>query len=79
MITANLLNLIGLSFNSVASIIMLYSFLKITRNVDDDYIINMDKNGNYTQKKHVKNRKFGIIGFSLYVVGFILQFISILT
>jgi len=72
------LTLLGLLFNTTASVIMLYSYLRIIRNVDDDFIVKMDKDGNYTQKKHIKDKKNGILGLALYVIGFIFQFIGIL-
>ncbi len=62
---------------TVASIIILLSYLKITKNVADEYIVSMDKEGNYTQKKHLKDRNLGIVGFTLYLLGFVLQFISV--
>jgi len=68
----------GLLVNTVASLVMLYPYLNISRNVDDDYIIKMNmKTGDYTQKKHLKDRRLGIIGFSLFAVGFILQIFGI--
>lgn len=73
-----LINLIGLFFTLCASVIMLFSFLKSTRNIDDDYIIYNDKVGNYTQKKYVKSRQQAILAFCLYCVGFFLQSIAIL-
>ena len=72
------LNLLGLFITMVASILMLSSYIKIRRNVEEEFIENMDKNGNYTQTKHLKNRKLGISGFILYILGFSLQFISVL-
>ncbi len=72
------LTLLGLIFNTTASVIMLYSYLRITRNVDDDFITKMDKDGNYTQKKHIKDRKIGILGFAFYGIGFVFQVIGIL-
>jgi len=69
----------GLIINTIASLTMLYPYLKITREVDDDYITNMDmKTGKYTQIKHLKDRKLGIFAFSLFALGFILQIIGIL-
>lgn len=69
----------GLLTNTVASLVMLYPYLNVSRNVDDDYIVSMDmKTGDYTQKKHLKDRKLGIIGFSLFAFGFILQIIGII-
>jgi len=66
----------GLGINTLASLIMLFPYLKITKNVDDDYILNMDKNGNYTQKKHKKDQRLGFFGFMLFVIGFIFQIIG---
>lgn len=69
----------GLISNTCASLIMLYPYLNISRNVDDDYIVKMDqKTGNYTQKKHLKDRKLGLIGFSLFALGFVLQIIGVI-
>jgi hypothetical protein len=73
-----LLTLFGLVFNTMASIILLSSYLIITKNVSDDFVTKMDGEGNYTQRKHIKNRKIGILGFALYSVGFIFQAIGIL-
>lgn len=74
-----ILILIGLSLNAVASLIMLYPNLSIRRNVDDDFIVDMDKEtGDYTQKKHLNDRKLGIAGFVLFAVGFIFQIIGIM-
>ncbi len=71
--------IIGLTFNLLASIILLWPYLNIKRNVDDDFIVTADeKTRNYTQRKHLKNRKLGIIGFSLFAIGFIFQIIGIL-
>lgn len=68
-----ILILIGLSFHASASLVMLYPHLSIRRNVDDDFIVNMDKKtGDYTQKKHIKDRKLGMVGFILFAIGFIL-------
>lgn len=72
------LNLIGLFLTTVASVIMLLSYLKVTKSVADEYIERMDKDGNYTQKKHLKDRNLGIVGFTLYLLGFIMQFVSVL-
>lgn len=72
--------ILGLLINTSASLVMLYPYLNISRNIDGDYIIKMDKKtGNYTQKKHLKDRKLGIIGFSLFALGFILQIIGIMS
>ena len=71
--------LVGLSFNTLASLIMLYPYLSIRRNVDDDFIVDMDKKTrNYTQKKHLKDRKLGIAGFVLFAVGFGFQIVGVI-
>lgn len=72
-------NIIGLVINTVASFMLLASYLKVTKNLDDDYVIDHDpKNGTYTQKKHLRDRSLGLIAFTLYTIGFILQLIAIL-
>ena len=64
----------GLFVNTVASLLMLYPYLNISRKVDDDYIVKMNmKTGDFTQKKHLKDRKLGVLGFTLFAVGFVLQ------
>ena len=74
-----ILILVGLSFNTFASLVMLYPYLSIRRNVDDDFIVDMDKEtGEYTQKKHIKDRKLGIAGFVLFAVGFAFQIIGVI-
>lgn len=74
-----ILILIGLSFNTLASLMMLYPFLSVRRNVDDDFIVNMDKEtGDYTQKKHLKGRKLGMAGFALFAVGFAFQIVGVI-
>jgi len=76
--SSNILNLIGLIINTGASLILLISYLNITRNVNDDYIIKMDDKGNYTQIKHLKDKMVGLLAFTLYSIGFCLQFIAII-
>ena len=74
-----ILILIGLSFNTLASLMMLYPFLSVRRNVDDDFIVDMDKEtGDYTQKKHLKGRKLGMAGFALFALGFAFQIIGVI-
>ncbi len=72
------LTLTGLALNTIASVIVLYPLLNTKKNVDDDYILNMDRKGNYTQKKHLKDKRIGVLGFSLFALGFMLQIIGIL-
>jgi len=69
----------GLGVNTIASLIMLYPYLNINRYVDDDLILKMNmKTGKYYQKKHLKNRRLGIAGFSLFALGFVFQILGIL-
>lgn len=57
---------------------MLYPYISIKRNIDDDLIMSMDKKtGDYTQKKHIRDRRLGVAGFVLFAIGFILQIIGI--
>ena len=71
--------IVGLAINTAASVIIIFPMLNTKKNIDDDYILNEDDKGNYTQKKHLKDRKLGILGFSLFVVGFIFQIIGLVT
>lgn len=73
----NILNLIGLTINTVASLILLISYINVTKNIEDDRVIDMvDKK--YTQNKHLKDRGIGLLAFTLYSIGFTLQFIAII-
>ena len=75
---STILILVGLSFNTLASLVMLYPYLSIRRNVDDDFILDMDKEtGDYTQKKHIKGRRLGMAGFCLFALGFFIQIIGV--
>lgn len=71
------LNILGLTISFAAAVIMLYPYLKVTHNVNDDFIEEMDEVGNYRQRKHIKDRRTGISGFVFYCVGFVLQLITI--
>lgn len=73
----NILNLVGLLINTIASLILLVSYLNIKKNVNDDFIIKMDEQGNYTQIRHLKDRMIGLLVFTLYFLGFTLQVLSI--
>ena len=76
---STILILVGLSFNIVASIIMLYPFLNTRKNIDDDFIVDINiKNGDFTQKKHLKDKKLGTIAYIFFAIGFILQFFGTL-
>ena len=75
---STVLILVGLIFNTLASLMMMYPYLNIRRNVDDDFIIDIDKEtGEYTQKKHIKDRRLGMAGFFLFTIGFALQLIGV--
>ena len=53
--------------------------LNTKRNVEDDFIENIDlETGDYTQTKHIKDKKLGLVGFSLFSIGFLLQFLGIM-
>ena len=74
----NYFNLIGLIFNTLGAVVLLFPLLITKKKVDDDYILNMDmKTGEYTQKKHLKDRKLGLLGFILLALGFIFQILGI--
>lgn len=78
MASSNCVIILGLSFNTIASVVAIYPFLLTKKNVDDDFITKMDAEGNYTQKKHLKDRSVGIFAFALFAVGFFLQIIGML-
>lgn len=72
---STLLILIGLALVTTASLVMLWSYLDVKKNVDDDLIVYFDENtGEFTQSKHLKDRKFGIVGFIFFSLGFLFQF-----
>jgi len=77
MTSSNILILIGLLFNTLASLVMLYPYLNTRRNVEEDFILKMDKDGNYTQKKHKQGQKLGMVGLILFIIGFMFQIIGI--
>ncbi len=71
--------ILGLVLNTAASIIMLWPYLSIKRNLDDDFIVDEDPStGGYTQRKHIKDRRRGIAGFALFAFGFALQIIGVI-
>jgi len=73
------LNILGLISSMMGSIILVFQNLKKTRNVDDDFIVYMDKKtGDYTQKKHLREQKINIIGLVLLALGFFFQLLSLL-
>jgi len=73
------LNILGLISSMIGAIVLVFQNLKKTRNVDDELIDYMDKKtGDYTQKKHLKERWRSIIGLSLLALGFFFQLLSLL-
>ncbi len=74
----HLLTIIGLTLSTIASVFMLFPLLTPKKNIDDDFITYMDKKGNYSQKKHLKDKRIAIVGFSLLFIGFIFQLIAVL-
>src|SRR3989344_733104 len=73
------LNILGLISSMMGSIILVFQNLKKTRNVDDDFIVFMNKKtGDYTQKKHIRERWINIIGLILLALGFFFQLLSLL-
>ncbi len=76
---SQIFTILGLGINTAASLIMLSPYLSVVKNIDDDFIVESDeKSGKYSQKKHFKNRKLGLIGFGLFTFGFIIQIIGVL-
>ncbi len=66
---------IGLILSLFGAIILIYPNLTSTRNVNDDFIISMDRvTGDFTQVKHEREKLINIWGLSLLATGFILQF-----
>lgn len=74
---SKLLTIFGLMFNTLAAIILIFPYLNIKKNLDDDYITSMNKDGKYTQKKHLKERYINLWGLILLAIGFILQLLAI--
>jgi len=68
--------LLGLVLNTAASLIAIYPLLKTTRKIDDDYIVSMDKKGNYTQRKHIQDQRTAIFCLCLLATGFVFQIIG---
>jgi len=75
---SRLLTLFGLVINTIAAIVALFPLLNTNKNVEDELIEKVDKRGNYTQKKHLKDRRIGIISFFLLALGFVFQIIGLL-
>ena len=74
---SKLLTIFGLIFNTIAAVILIFPYLNIKKDLDDDYITSMDKDGKYTQKKHLKERHVNLWGLILLAIGFILQLFAV--
>lgn len=72
-----LLTIFGLLFNTIAAVILIFPYLNIKKNLDDDFIVSMDKDGKHTQKKHLRERRVNIWGLTFLIVGFILQLVAV--
>lgn len=58
--------------------VVLFPNFKTKIDLDDELIIYSDsKHQKYTQRKHIKARKNGLWGFSLFTLGFIMQVIGV--
>ncbi|MEI8337910.1 MAG: hypothetical protein WCF92_02040 [bacterium] len=69
----------GLVLNTIAAGILIIPNIRKTRNIDDDFIVSMDKKtGDYTQKKHLRERRLNVFGLILLALGFLLQLLGIL-
>ncbi|MDD4122901.1 MAG: hypothetical protein PHO23_01405 [Candidatus Pacebacteria bacterium] len=78
MLISKLLVLIGLSLNTIGAFIMLSPHLDISKKLQDDLVVKVDKNtGEYTQVKHIKNKKLSIATSACFFFGFVLQIISL--
>lgn len=70
---------VGLILNTIGSLLLLLPLINTKKYVDDDYIVHMNqKTGEYTQKKHLKDRKLGLWGFAFLATGFIFQIFGII-
>ncbi len=70
---SKLLTIFGLIFNTIAAVILIFPYLNVKKNLDDDFIVSMDKDGKHTQKKHLKERRVNMWGLTFLAIGFILQ------
>lgn len=67
----------GLLLDAFGGGVLIFPSLKKTRNIDENLIVSGDKEtGNYTQKKHISERKRNLWGLGLLIVGFLLQLLG---
>ncbi len=77
MIDSKILLIIGMIFNILSSVSLLFPYLFRKSNVKDDFITFMNNKGDYIQKKHIKENIIRIVGFILSFIGIIFQIIVI--
>ncbi len=75
---SKLLTIIGLILGTIASMILIFPNLNIKKSLDDDHIVSMDKDGKFTQKKHLKEKCINLWGLILLTIGFALQLFAVL-
>ena len=67
------------AFNFLATILLLMPLLNVKKSVADDFIVQSDRQtGEYTQKKHLADRRIGILALILLIPGFSFQVFEIL-
>jgi hypothetical protein len=69
--------MIGLIFNTIAAVILIFPNLNIKKDIDDDLITSMDKDGKYTQRKHLKEKRLNLWGLMFLAIGFIFQLLAV--
>jgi len=73
------LSIIGLIFNTTASVILIFPYIMGKHFVDDDLIIKTNtKTGKYLQKKHLSERKNNLWGLGFMILGFIFQIVGLI-
>ncbi len=75
---SEILTILGLIFNTLGALILIVPSLRLTRNIEEEHIQNMDAKGNYTQNKHIREQQINFVGLVLLSLGFILQLLAIL-
>lgn len=63
-------SILGIVFILAGSLIMAIPLLDTTKNINDDYIVNMNRQtGEYTQNRHLVDKRFGQWGLLFVVFG----------
>lgn len=77
---SELLPILILFFNLVASVVLIIPLLPSKRKIDDDLIVSVDKKtGTYKQKKHLKEQKNNIIALIFIVLASVLTIYTQIT